>query len=90
METAFFLRRASRITVSGKEGQCSRARHRIVNATESDPAAQRRNLLAASVAHFEARKPLDKVEALGRASGATIQINIGPLQRNAGRDYHEG
>ena len=55
-----------------------------------DPAAQRRNLLAASVAHFEARKPLDKVAALGRASGATIQININPSQRNAGRDYHEG
>ncbi len=54
-----------------------------------DPAAQRRNLMAAAVAHFEARKPLDKVAALGRASGATTQINISPSQRNAGRDYHE-
>lgn len=55
----------------------------------NDPAAQRRNLLAAAIAHFEARKPIDKVAALARATGATIQINISPSQRNAGRDYHE-
>ena len=54
-----------------------------------DPAAQRRNLLAAAVAHFAARKPISKMETLTRASGA-IQINISPSQRNAGRDYHEG
>lgn len=55
-----------------------------------DPTTQQRNLLAAAVAHFEARKPIDKVAALARSSGATIQINISPSQRNAGRDYHEG
>ena len=54
-----------------------------------DPVAQQRNLLAAAVAHFEARKPIDKLAALSRASGTTIQINISPSQRNAGRDYHE-
>jgi hypothetical protein len=53
----------------------------------SDPATQQRNLLAAAVAHFEARKPLDKIASLARASGATIQINIGTHQRNAGRDH---
>lgn len=52
-----------------------------------DPAARQRNLLAAAVAHFEARKPLDKFATLSRASGATIQINIGTNQRNAGRDH---
>ena len=56
----------------------------------SEPGAQQRNLLAAAIAHFEARKPIDKVAALARSSGSTIQINISPSQRNAGRDYHEG
>lgn len=54
-----------------------------------DPVAQQRNLLAAAIAHFEARKPIDKLAALSRASGTTVQINISPSQRNAGRDYHE-
>jgi transcriptional regulator with XRE-family HTH domain len=55
-----------------------------------DSDAQRRNLLAAAIAHFEARKPIDKIATLVRAMGATIQINVSPAQRNAGRDYHEG
>jgi transcriptional regulator with XRE-family HTH domain len=55
-----------------------------------DQSARQRNLLAAAIAHFEARKPLDKLASLARASGATVQINISPSQRNAGRDYHEG
>jgi transcriptional regulator with XRE-family HTH domain len=57
-----------------------------------DSDAQRRNLLAAAIAHFEARKPIDKLATLARASGTTatnIQINSGTSQRNAGRDYHE-
>lgn len=54
-----------------------------------DPVAQQRNLLAAAIAHFEARKPIDKLAALSRASGTTVQINISPSQRNAGRNYHE-
>lgn len=54
-----------------------------------DPVAQQRNLLAAAIAHFEARKPIDKLAALSRAGGNAIQINISPSQRNAGRDYHE-
>ena len=53
----------------------------------TDPATQQRNLLAAAVAHFEARKPLDKIASLAKASGATIQINIGTHPRNAGRDH---
>jgi len=54
-----------------------------------DPTVQRRNLLAAAVAHFEARKPLDNMAALARSSRASIQINISPSQRIAGRDYYE-
>ena len=54
-----------------------------------DPATQQRNLLAAAIAHFEARKPLDKLATLAKASGTTIQINIGTNQRNAGRDHRE-
>jgi len=53
----------------------------------SDPATQQRNLLAAAIAHFEAHKPVDKIAALSKASGAAIQINIGRNQRNAGRDF---
>jgi transcriptional regulator with XRE-family HTH domain len=55
-----------------------------------DSDAQRRNLLAAAIAHFEARKPIDKFATLARATGGAIQINVGNSQRNAGRDYHEG
>jgi len=54
-----------------------------------DPATQQRNLLAAAVAHFEARKPLDKLAALSRAQESRVQINISPNQRIAGRDFHE-
>lgn len=56
-----------------------------------DPGAQRRNLLAAATAHFEARKPIDKVAALTRGSGSnsTLQINTGTFSKVAGRDFHE-
>ena len=56
-----------------------------------DPGAQRRNLLAAAMAHFEARKPIDKVAALARGSGSTstVQINAGAFHKIAGRDFHE-
>jgi transcriptional regulator with XRE-family HTH domain len=59
----------------------------------TDPIAQRRNLLAAAVAHFESRKPIDKMAAMTGASEAVVasrtQINIGRGQRIAGNDYHE-
>lgn len=54
-----------------------------------DSDAQRRNLLAAAIAHFEARKPIDKIASLARASGVTVQINLSPVQRNAGHTYNE-
>ncbi len=54
-----------------------------------DSDAQRRNLLAAAIAHFESRKPIDKIASLARASGVTIQVNLSPLQRNAGHTYNE-
>lgn len=54
-----------------------------------DPATRQRNLLTAAVAHFESRKPLDKLATLAKAAGATIQINLGANQHNAGRDYYE-
>lgn len=59
----------------------------------TDPIAQRRNLLAAAVAHFEARKPIDKLAAVtGSASASNrsrVQVNVGKGQRVAGRDYLE-
>lgn len=56
-----------------------------------DPGAQRRNLLGAALAHFEARKPIDKVAALTNGSSATspLQINAGSFNRIAGRDFNE-
>lgn len=56
-----------------------------------DPGAQRRNLLAAAMAHFEARKPIDKVAALAQGGGSatTLQINTGSFNKIAGRDFHE-
>lgn len=55
-----------------------------------DTSERLRNLLAAAVAHFEARKPLDKMAAMVKSTGATIQINIGSSHKSAGRDYYEG
>lgn len=59
----------------------------------TDPVAQRRNLLAAAVAHFEARKPMDKLAAVTGAAGpnqsSRVQVNVGKGQRVAGRDYVE-
>lgn len=54
----------------------------------SDPTAQRRNLLASAIAHFQARPSSDK---LGTLAGPqpTTQINIGKKQRVAGRNYRE-
>lgn len=59
-----------------------------------DPVAQRRNLLAAAVAHFEARRPLNKLTALTGTGGqdssfSHIQINTGFGQRIAGSVYNE-
>ena len=55
----------------------------------SDPLSQRRNLLAAAAAHFEARKPVDRLAAVTGAPDrrAVVQINTGPGQRVAGRDF---
>lgn len=57
----------------------------------SDPVAQRRNLLAAATAHFEARKPIDRVAAVTGAgmTAAVVQVNKGKGQRVAGRDINE-
>lgn len=59
----------------------------------TDPIAQRRNLLAAAVAHFEARKPIDKLAAVTGSPSASsrprVQVNVGKGQRVAGRDYLE-
>lgn len=59
------------------------------HAWTQDANAQHRNLLAAAIAHFEARKPVDKLASLSRASRVTIQVNISSSQRIAGRDYQE-
>ncbi|WP_342130040.1 helix-turn-helix domain-containing protein [Hydrogenophaga sp. OTU3427] len=57
----------------------------------TDPISQRRNLLAAAVAHFEARKPVDRLAALtgADANAPLVQVNTGKGQRVAGRDFHE-
>lgn len=52
-----------------------------------EPIEQQRNLLAAAMVHFEARKPFNRMAALSRTAGTTLQINVGTNQRNAGRDY---
>ncbi len=56
----------------------------------ADPASQYRHMLAAAIAHFEARQPLDNLATLLKYSGATLQINVGVHQRNAGLDYNQG
>lgn len=60
----------------------------------SDPMTQRRNLLAAVIAHFESRRPIDRLATVtGAAKGAestSVQINIGQGQRVAGRNFREG
>jgi transcriptional regulator with XRE-family HTH domain len=57
----------------------------------TDPVAQRRNLLAAATAHFEARKPIDRVAAVTGAgmTASVVQVNTGDAQRVAGRDFNE-
>lgn len=57
----------------------------------TDPVSQRRNLLAAATAHFEARKPVDRMAALtgSDVNPALVQLNSGTKQRIAGRDFHE-
>ncbi len=57
----------------------------------SDPIAQRRNLLAAAAAHFESRKPIDRMAAITGQSTETsiVQVNSGKGQRVAGRDFNE-
>lgn len=57
----------------------------------TDPVSQRRNLLAAAVAHFETRKPMDPLAALTGVGDSTsvVQLNSGKGQRVAGRDFHD-
>ncbi len=54
-----------------------------------DPVAQRHNILAAAMAHFEARKPIDRMSALkasARPSTAVYQVISGSGHNVAGRD----
>ncbi|MEO6855940.1 MAG: helix-turn-helix transcriptional regulator [Rhodoferax sp.] len=63
----------------------------------SDPVTQRRNLMAAATAHFEARKPMDAMASITGTftprqqpeQHAVLQVNSGKDQRIAGRDYKE-
>ena len=55
----------------------------------SDPVSQRRNLLAAAEAYFQAKKPLDRLAAvsgLGKVAAAPQSIK-GKGHRIAGRDF---
>lgn len=53
-----------------------------------DPGVQLHNILETAIAHFEAKKPIDKVSTLAYR-GVPVQINISSSQRIAGRDYYE-
>ena len=48
-------------------------------------------LLAAATAHFETRKPIDRLAAVTGAGEqpSMVQVNTGKGQRVAGRDYIE-
>ncbi len=52
-----------------------------------DVAVQRRNLLAAVIAEFEARKPTDKMALLEPLGSTKNQVNTLTLPRNAGRKH---
>lgn len=58
-----------------------------------NPNTQCRNILMATIAHFELKKPVNKLASLMRASqppkAVPVQVNIAATQRIAGRDYHE-
>lgn len=55
----------------------------------SDPISQRRNIIAAAVAHFETQKPMDPVAAVTgyAAQPSVVQVVSGFGHRFAGRDY---
>ena len=59
----------------------------------TDVDAQRRNLLEAALAHFETKKPVNKLASLMHASyppkTESVKVNVAATQRIAGRDYHE-
>jgi transcriptional regulator with XRE-family HTH domain len=55
----------------------------------ADPVAQRQNILAAALAHFEARKPIDRMSTLkdaSRPSTVVHQVISGVGHQVAGRD----
>lgn len=57
----------------------------------ADPIAQRRNILAAAMAHFEARQPIDRMSTLraaSRSSTVVHQVISGIGHQVAGRDMH--
>lgn len=56
----------------------------------SDPISQRRNIIAAAVAHFETQKPMDPVAAVtgyGAPPSIVQVVSGGSGHRFAGRDY---
>lgn len=59
----------------------------------TDADTQRRNLLEAAVAHFEMKKPVNKLASLIGVSLSPktkyVQVNIATTQHILGRDYHE-
>lgn len=58
----------------------------------TDPIAQRRNILAAATAHFETRRPTDRMAAFTGIGSTTVQHNTGAYQRISGHTYieHQG
>lgn len=50
----------------------------------TDPLDQRRNILAAAIAHFEMKVAADGMALLARTPGRSVQVNIGASQRISG------
>ena len=54
-----------------------------------DLGARQQNLLSSAIAHFEAKKPIDRLAILTNSAKPKIQVVIGDSVRNSGRDFYE-
>lgn len=54
-----------------------------------NPGELQKFLLAATIAHFEIRKPRNPMDSLDQPNTIVIQMNTSPFQRIAGRDFYQ-
>lgn len=59
------------------------------HAATADPGMRQRNLMTAAVAHFEARKPLNKLATIAQAAGVTLPQDYDGLTRTPQRARHD-